>query len=1169
MAHPLVWLGRYFFYPIGNTSAVCLTRDLSPEEHADLLLLGCGDPRHVLYTIFSEPDNSSRRLDFTCCDLEPGVLARNALLISLIADNISQSTLWNLFYHLHIDEASLAVLRSQCKKLVHAASSLPSWRSSPYGPYLRVSTEHTLVELRRHWSLYDSMQDLSSSRLGAIREAYKNAFNRSRNAKGTPMTSARAAGPLFVRSPPVAAIQVTNYWKTGTTLSDPEQLALAKFLNPTFAYSLLGEGCTVHYGTDPLSSFHSAALFGNCKGNVRSTNMVTSAQTEFAEWCTAFRGSLATFQHTPRIRLCLSEATALCRALKEFREAGTLNAGVPIAQYKTQLLRLSTEEYVRDEAPATFNVIETSNLIDHIGLLNILVASVPLLSSVPSSVLYTESLLFRGEDATKEFADLLYADIGTIALLLDVCPIDYLSGFTSRSNTHELMSYALTKDATTQFQQVTTWKRLVSCDSEVALRSGRLRLPPVLDARQLGTLLFDMYHSLFEQEDSMTFWKQNKANMLRAIASSNLIHYMREGFAMLLRLVRERLRIPREQWLEVMDRFLDLEEADQTMPMNTVNRNDLYAHLHRQGVYTVSYYKMDKVPKIGRFEGWETVPPVVRIILSMPREKFKIFENNARVANAATPPLHCDIRGTWSHNIFSAVHIAFGRVIPTGTKSNPRVLFEEDVEGWKGVLPLVVSFCLPSMLLTNIEPPNKLRVCLSVRSTTGTMQLTSSMGLELCIFSANLMDEEHVFVVPESARPSPEFDAPLGPLLRPNSTLRAHVGTQQAVYVELDEQCEVIQSLTSKVAVEDPDVKRDFGSAGAIPQVTQLSPCCMRLAVAGHSQDVVFPFPVIGSQSKLRAARKSLYIEVIVPVAGPFLKPDGMKLNPFPIVGVGRMLHPWNIHRLSLSRLPVLDPKAPHVKEWFDPHVSSMLSTRERQIRKKHRQDALMFVKDTIHSIFVRSMGTQGGRAQRVFALRDEETNNCDTIFFISDLRYDLHSHTVVCDGYVLPLTHDIMPCIERFFGKLVLGGDIANVTVFAGEMQAWKQLIPAFVERCRTWEHNEDCEYLRQQQAPLTLDMEVDPLCGCGRGQDVDGLRKVEQWRKYAPYVTRIALSPLFAVSYLETVGGDPAAHKCSVCRGRGTPKLKACTGCLKIRYCSQRCQKKDWPRHKAQCKA
>lgn len=57
MAHLLVWPSKYFFYAIGNTSAVSLTADLSPEEPARILLLGCGDPRNVLYTIFTEPLN--------------------------------------------------------------------------------------------------------------------------------------------------------------------------------------------------------------------------------------------------------------------------------------------------------------------------------------------------------------------------------------------------------------------------------------------------------------------------------------------------------------------------------------------------------------------------------------------------------------------------------------------------------------------------------------------------------------------------------------------------------------------------------------------------------------------------------------------------------------------------------------------------------------------------------------------------------------------------------------------------------------------------------------------------------------------------------------------------------------------------------------------------------
>jgi len=294
-----------------------------------------------------------------------------------------------------------------------------------------------------------------------------------------------------------------------------------------------------------------------------------------------------------------------------------------------------------------------------------------------------------------------------------------------------------------------------------------------------------------------------------------------------------------------------------------------------------------------------------------------------------------------------------------------------------------------------------------------------------------------------------------------------------------------------------------------------------------------------------------------------------MKLNPFSVVGYKGIFNPWSIHRLNLSCLPILDLQATKVDKWLNPLVGSMMSSRELSLRKKHQIDTLMFVKDTLYSIFVGSSGIRGGPVRRLFALSDKATNNCDTIIFISDLRFDLHSHTIVCDGYVLPLTRALLQKIKYPFEKLYRHGNMESVPVLEGEMQAWKQLLPAFVERCRsTWKHGDNCEYESQGKIPLTEVMEVDPLCSCGKGKDTEGMSRVRLWSSFAPYVTRVALSPLFAVSYLETVGRDPAAHRCSVCRGKGKPKMMTCIGCKKARYCAKECQKKDWKTHKARCK-
>ncbi|KAI0317767.1 hypothetical protein OF83DRAFT_1058096 [Amylostereum chailletii] len=1157
MAHPLVWPGKYFFYPIGNTSAVCMTRDVALEEDASILLLGCGDPRNVLYTVSCEPKDIGRKLDFTCCDIDPAVLARNVLLFTMVSDQLSSSMIWNIFFHMYLDKNSYGILIDQCRKLIRISESVELWDESPYGRYLKISTAHTLSELRRHWILYVDFESLPPPRAHKIREAFVK-VSKVNSAKRA-ITSARSAGPVLSSAMPLLPELFVHYWKNGVTFTNSMQIGAATLLNPTFVYSLGGEGISVHYGTDPVAPFHLAPLFGNARKALSISDVVKAAMVEFEGWCSSLFSAISSSgSPIPIIRFIVGDAIAVCRALKAFETTGSLDIGVPVAQWKTQLIQLSRKEYIAEGAPVIFNVIDTSNLNDHIGLLNVLIATVPILST-PSGVLYTESLLFRGEDATKEFTELLYADVAIIALLIGLCPVDYLSGFTSRCNTHELVMHRVSKNMT-QFHQVTTWKPPASGDGTTS--SGRPMCLYTFDSHQLGTLLYDIYHLLFEQEDAMNFWQSNQNNLLRALAASNIIHYSRESFVLFLKLIRDKLNLDNERWTEIMDRFFDLKEADRTLKMDENNSQDFYAQLHRQNVYSVSFYKLP-VRKIGRFRTWENVPVVVRIVLIVPRHHLAILEDMEE--KAGTPPLQCDVRGTRCHNIFTSIHAAFGRAIAMGTSSRPWVQFEEDLQGWKGSSSLVVSFTMPAFLLAEIEDPSDLFVRLGLRSTQASTQFIPKLGLELCLFSARFMDESQVHVLPEQQQPrttSTKTSLAFAP-----STI-AQIGDVESVVVELDEQCELVASLVARISVKSVEAKALF-QGGTSPDISQTAPCVMRITLEAYMQDVVYPFPVVGSKNRARLARKSLYIEIIVPISGA-LKPDGMRLNPFPVVpsGVKGHLQPWSLHRLDLSSLTILDIKAKGLDKWLNPHVGSMMSASELSLRKKRQVDVMMFIKDTIHTIFVRSSGIQGGSRQRVFSLHDAATKNCDTVFFISEMRFDVSSHTMVCDAYVLPLTKDVMVKIEKDFGRVVSAGTV-TVETYEGEMAAWKRLLPAFAERCRTnWKHTPNCEYKARGMIPLTEEMEKDPLCSCGRGKDVSGMVNVPSWRNLAPHVTRIALSPLYAVSYLETVGRDPMAYKCSTCRGKGKPKLKECTGCRKVRYCSEACQKKDWKAHKPRCK-
>ena len=79
-------------------------------------------------------------------------------------------------------------------------------------------------------------------------------------------------------------------------------------------------------------------------------------------------------------------------------------------------------------------MIDTSNLTDHLGAINVLVATAPLLSAERSSTLYTEVLVKQG-DNLKDLADsMICGDFTTMSMLFGLLPIEYLTNATSISN---------------------------------------------------------------------------------------------------------------------------------------------------------------------------------------------------------------------------------------------------------------------------------------------------------------------------------------------------------------------------------------------------------------------------------------------------------------------------------------------------------------------------------------------------------------------------------------------------------------------------------------------------------------------------------------------------------------------------------------------------------------
>ena len=752
------------------------------------------------------------------------------------------SNIWNSFFHFFLDEKSFSFLVAQCQTLIDVSESITAWNDSKYSKFIRMCNVNTLLELRRHWKLYVQAGQRPSAKKDRLKEMVLSSI---RNTKATQLKDidslpCHSAGPYFMQSVKPASQVFHHYWKTGITSLNPQEVSASTLVNPTFVYSLTGEGFTLHYGTTPISPFHLAPAFLNSKSDTPTmAELVGCAKSQFSKWIKYFRAFVLGKPGKLTIRLFAGDALFLCKALLHHVGIEKVPSTLTVAPWNTAPLALDAGDYDNsDGAPTTFNVIETSNIMDHVGLLNVLVAALPLLSSNPSATLFTEALLFTGEDATKSLTIQFCADVSTMSLLLDLAPINYFSNFNTRSNAEEIIAIKVS-EGFKQYHERIVWKRPTTGDSTIASQPHLpFHIPISFEPKNLANLLFDIYLKMFTSD-----------RLSNPLASLNeLIHYVRETFAVFLAIVKRRVTV---NWNSTMAAFFGRLDTDRTLFMGASNCQDLCTHLHLAGVYDTEFTRAT-CAKIGRFQGWDRIPLTVSVILVVPCDKLRIF-SEADPNQVGTPILHGNILGQATHNIFASLRVGFGKVSPSGTVACPGVVFEPDPSSWAGTSPLIVSFSVPSRAL-HIESPDIMSVTLGLRSTPATATMfMAKLGMFLTIFSAPLMDHSRVFVVPDEPRC-------LGQSLDRVFATGNH--QENTVSVTTDVQGRRASTLTVRENVTDV-LTRDVLSGSAQVSCHQVSPCVMEVRIGQTKRSLVYPLPVIGSRSKVRIARKSFYVEVI------------------------------------------------------------------------------------------------------------------------------------------------------------------------------------------------------------------------------------------------------------------------------------------------------------------
>jgi hypothetical protein len=219
-------------------------------------------------------------------------------------------------------------------------------------------------------------------------------------------------------------------------------------------------------------------------------------------------------------------------------------------------------------------------------------------------------------------------------------------------------------------------------------------------------------------------------------------------------------------------------------------------------------------------------------------------------------------------------------------------------------------------------------------------------------------------------------------------------------------------------------------------------------------------------------------VEVVVPVLGPLdgdASPEFMfPLSIIPKAAVQEPVLPvnWNMPYVTLDVVSILDTKKNSKIQWLTTHALLMFSSRESKIREAGmlgqalsppQQDSRVDFKDGLFSLFMHFSGLQGGQAN-IFGLHKAGARGVHILLFVSALRLDLASHTVILDTAVLPLSHKMLEdnMVLKFLDGLQSTTKICSVNVTDMELRLWKQILPAIVERCRAWKHKpKSCEYL------------------------------------------------------------------------------------------------------------
>lgn len=396
-----------FYYAYGNTPAENFLENCSGIKQPQVLSLGCGDIRSCFYTIWKHFDSSLPKalqefegVHFTLNDNSTPVQARNIVFLYLClmlppkADERKHwlCAMWSIWYCHELHSNHRAVLDGALGTLLKYSGSIEQWShaDNPLWHLVKFTSPVVLHEISQIWKIWlkrevnvMSVEQMNFSRLAELERR-----DVIRTLDAYSFSYAHSVTFIIGENPGTEACrtkqpEVINYVKCGScyaeSVMDLDLPTLPTTVNLTL-YERADGVYNLHYGSIPFSGYYHTVLFSpeamklagvkknRCDALVvksqsfKSLPFLSNSFQQFALWIQSANKVLVSTQDR-RFSFTFNnlDALAFCQELRHMEDS--------------------------------FDVIYTSNLIDHISPPNVILSAIPLLNE--NGLLLSTSLLYK------------------------------------------------------------------------------------------------------------------------------------------------------------------------------------------------------------------------------------------------------------------------------------------------------------------------------------------------------------------------------------------------------------------------------------------------------------------------------------------------------------------------------------------------------------------------------------------------------------------------------------------------------------------------------------------------------------------------------------------------------------------------------------------------------